>query len=41
MKIEDNFLDQKVFDELQTFMMGGAFVWCYSDIIDYKEDKDK
>ena len=41
MKIEDNFLDQEKFDELQTFMMGNNFLWQYSDIIDYQHDKDK
>ena len=41
MKIEDNFLDQLEFDELQTCMMGGEFAWHYSDIIDYEDDEDK
>jgi hypothetical protein len=40
-KIEDNFLDQNVFGELQTLMMGHDFDWHYNDIIDYVEDKDK
>ena len=29
MKIEDNFLEQKVFDELQTLMMGENFAWYF------------
>ena len=39
MKIEDNFLKQKDFDELQTLMMGEEFSWYYNDKIDYKEDQ--
>ena len=36
MKIIDNFLDQKEFDELQTFFMGGSKLgWQYSTILDY------
>ena len=38
MKIEDNFLDQSVFGELQTLMMGDGFDWQYSPIIDSTED---
>ena len=30
MKIEDNFLDQKIFDELQAFMIGWNFDWYYN-----------
>ena len=41
MKIEDNFLDQEKFDELQTIMMGGDFSWFYRTIIDYQDDEDK
>jgi len=41
MEIIDNFLDQKKFDELQPLMMGENFVWYYSDVIDYKGQKDK
>ena len=41
MKIEDNFLDQKIFDGLQTLMKGGNFVWNYNDRIDYKGQKDR
>ena len=40
MKIEDNFLEQRVFDELQNVIMGGEFIWCYSNHIDF-EDKKK
>ena len=29
MKIEDNFLEQYVFDELQTLMMGKNFTWYF------------
>ena len=41
MKIVDNFLDQKKFDELQSHMMGGEFSWFYRTIIDYQDDEDK
>ena len=41
MKIEDNFLDQEKFDELQILMMGKDFAWYYNDTIDYKRQKDK
>ena len=40
-KIEDNFLGQKEFDELQTLMMGDGFVWSYSDGIDYGKELNK
>ena len=33
MKIEDNFLGQKEFDELQTLIMGKNFAWFYNDSI--------
>ena len=39
-KIEDNYLDQEKFDELQTIIMGKRIDWHYNDGIDYKE-KDK
>ena len=39
MKIEDNFLDQNLFDEIQTLMMGEDFAWYYSDIIDFEDDE--
>ena len=35
MKIEDNFLDQEKFDELQTFIVSDSFAWFYVDGIDY------
>ena len=38
MKIEDNFLDQKKFDEFQTFIMGNEFFWFYDGAIDSDED---
>ena len=41
MKIEDNFLDQKEFNELQNFLMGNMIVWHYNPIIDFQDDKDK
>tara|TARA_B100000029_G_scaffold30832_1_gene29493 strand:+ start:1011 stop:1517 length:507 start_codon:yes stop_codon:yes gene_type:complete len=41
MKIEDDFLDQKEFDELQTLMLGPNFAWHYIVGIDYKRQKNK
>ena len=41
MKIEDNFLEQNVFDALQTFMMGSNFAWYYNPYIDYPSEKEK
>ena len=41
MKIEDNFLEQKKFNELQTLMMGTKLDWHYNDSIDSKNDKNK
>ena len=41
MKIEDNFLDQNMFDELQTLMMGEEFLWSYVSAIDFAKDADK
>ena len=42
MKIEDNFLEQTIFDELQACLMGDDFAWFYNDGIDVKgEDNDK
>jgi len=35
MKIEDNFLEQKDFDELQVLMMGPNIAWYFNDGIDY------
>jgi hypothetical protein len=40
-KIEDNFIEQEKFDELQTLMMGDGFVWCYGDGIDYGKELNK
>ena len=34
-KIEDNFLEQKIFDELQAHMMGNTFDWYFYDEILY------
>ena len=34
MKIEDDFLEQNVFDEMQSLMMNDGMPWYYSDIID-------
>ena len=41
MEIEDDFLEQKEFDKLQTSFMGDMFPWFFSDEIDYKDDKNK
>ena len=42
MKIEDNFLDQKEFDKLQTLMMGEEFSWYYcQSVTSYEGDKDR
>ena len=41
MKIEDNFLEQNIFDELQSFIMGDNFDWYYNNAIDYEDDVDK
>ena len=41
MKIIDNFLDQKNFDELQNAIMGENFAWFYNDVIDSNDDIDK
>ena len=41
MKIEDNFLEQKEFDRLQTLIMGFPFDWHYcQSITTYEIDKD-
>jgi len=40
-KIEDNFLDQNVFGELQTLMMGVEIYWHYRPTIDYQDDVNK
>ena len=41
MKIEDNFLGQKEFDELQALMMGYDFAWYYNSEIVSGDKKDK
>ena len=43
MKIEDDFLDQDDFYELQTFMVGPkpTLPWYYNSIIDSDDDVDK
>ena len=38
MKIEDNFLEQTIFDRLQSLMMGKDFAWYYNSYIDDKDD---
>jgi hypothetical protein len=40
-KIEDNFLEQNVFGELQTIIMNERFDWHYTGTIDYEGQKDK
>ena len=35
MKIEDDFLNQEKFDELQKLMMSADFAWYFSDVVDY------
>ena len=40
-KIEDNFLVQEEFDELQALIMGEEFAWYYTGTIDYEDQKDK
>ena len=41
MKIEDNFLEQKEFDNLQIVIMGEIFTWNYITRIDSGDDVDK
>ena len=41
MKIEDDFLEQKEFDELQTFLMGNSLAWFYNNQIVSGDDVDK
>jgi hypothetical protein len=41
MKIEDNFLDQTAFNELQAFMMGSDCGWHYNDFKVNNKDIDK
>ena len=47
MKIEDNLLEQNVFDKLQTFMMSSDIAWFFNSFVTYdpviyetKEEKD-
>ena len=40
-KIQDNFLEQKDFDNLQNLMMNADLTWHYIDGIDYENDKNK
>tara|TARA_Y100001951_G_C11196547_1_gene214642 strand:- start:66 stop:638 length:573 start_codon:yes stop_codon:yes gene_type:complete len=40
-KIEDNFLDQKEFDELQTIIISHDFPWLYNDGIDFEYTDSK
>ena len=40
MKIINDFLDKKDFDIIQNIMMGPAFVWNYSSLVDYEEEND-
>ena len=41
MKIEDNFLDQKEFDKLQTHIMGLQFAWFFTPYIVDENDKNE
>ena len=41
MKIEDNFLDQEKFDELQALMLSDDFAWYYNNVVDTIKDVDK
>ena len=41
MKIEDDLLDQKDFDEIQTLMMGDDFAWYFVDSIDYDDYEEE
>ena len=41
MKIVDDFLTKKIFDELQTFLMGEQITWHCSKTIDYPGEKNK
>ena len=38
MKIEDNFLDQNIFDNLQDWMLGDNFAWYYNSTIVYRNE---
>lgn len=41
MKIIDDFLEEKEFEELQSRFMGDIFPWFFCEEIDYKDDKNK
>ena len=41
MKIEDDFLAQENFDELQTLMVSNVFPWFYNDVVDFIDEEDK
>ena len=41
MKIEDNFVNQKDFDKLQTFIMGREFSWFFNPFIVFNDRKEK
>ena len=38
MKIEDNFLEQNIFDKLQNYILGKDFAWYFNSIIVYAEE---
>ena len=38
-KIKDNFLDQKDFEEIQTLIFGRDFSWKYGESIDYQDEE--
>ena len=38
MKIEDNFLDQNIFDNLQNWILGENFAWYYNSTIVYRNE---
>ena len=41
MNIIDDFLEQKDFDKLQTFIMGADFDWHYNDAVVYRRQEDE
>ena len=41
MKIEDNFLDEQSFQNLQNLIFDPYFAWYYNKAIDYEDDEDK
>jgi len=40
-KIEDNFLAQEIFDEIQRKMLSDSFPWYFTDTVDFLIDVDK